>query len=98
MTTNPWVNHVRAFHQANPQLTYKECMKEARPSYRKGQSGAGIEALIDPIKEFGETLFTGIIGSPELQQQRTEARIERRAAKDAEKIRKRKERESRRRR
>jgi hypothetical protein len=39
--TNPWVAHVQSYKRNHPGLTYKTCMKEARPSYR-GQKGEGL--------------------------------------------------------
>ena len=96
---NPWISHVKAYHSKHPELTYKQSLQQAKHTYKKGQQrGEGFAEVIEPIKEFGETLLTSIIGSPELQAQRTEARTERRKAKDAEKVRRRKEREARRKR
>ena len=47
----------------------------------KNIKGKGFEDLIEPIADFGNNLLTSIIGTPELQQQRTAARIDRRKAK-----------------
>ncbi len=46
--TNPWVAHVKNFKRNHPGLTYKNCTKEARPSYH-GQRGEG---LWDDAKRF----------------------------------------------
>lgn len=35
---NKWISHVKAYHAAHPHLTYRQAMKEARPSYKKGGS------------------------------------------------------------
>ncbi len=35
--TNPWVAHVKNYKRNHPGLTYKNCMKEARPSYHGTQ-------------------------------------------------------------
>ena len=32
--SNPWLDHLKAFHKAHPKLTYKQAMRAARPSYK----------------------------------------------------------------
>ena len=88
--TNPWLSHLKAYHAKHPELTYKEAMQKAKMTYKKHQSGKGYEEFIDPIADFSNNLLTTIVGSPELQAQRTQARIDRRTAKDAERSRRRK--------
>ena len=55
-------------------------MVRAKATYKKNQAGKGFEELIEPIAQFSNNLLTSIIGTPELQQQRTAARIDRRKA------------------
>ena len=31
---NKWLEHLKAFHKANPQLSYKEAMKKAKQTYK----------------------------------------------------------------
>ena len=96
MTNNPWIQHCKKHQAQNPGMSWKDCLKEAKHTYKKGgQRGEGIENIIEPIKEFGTTLVTSIIGSPELQEQRTAARIERRAKKEEEKAQRRREKDKR---
>ena len=37
--TSQWIQYVKAFQKANPQLTYKEAMSAARPSYKSVNGG-----------------------------------------------------------
>ena len=32
---NPWLDHLKAFHKANPSLSYKEAMKTAKKTYKR---------------------------------------------------------------
>jgi hypothetical protein len=34
-STNPWLAHVKQFHTAHPELSYKQALKEAKDSYTK---------------------------------------------------------------
>ena len=89
--SNPWLSHLKAYHAKHPELTYKEAMQKAKMTYKKHQSGKGLEeSAITAASDFGNNLLTTIVGSPELQAQRTQARIDRRTAKDAERARRRK--------
>ena len=33
--SNPWINHLKQVRQANPKLSYKECMVKGKQSYKK---------------------------------------------------------------
>ena len=33
---SPWIKHVMAYHQANPQISYKHAMKQAKHTYKSG--------------------------------------------------------------
>ena len=35
--TNAWIEHLREFRKNNPQFSYKEAMKKAKETYKKGQ-------------------------------------------------------------
>ena len=37
--SNPWINHLKQVRQANPKLSYKECMVKGKLSYKKKQKG-----------------------------------------------------------
>ena len=37
--SNPWINHLTQVRQANPKLSYKECMVKGKQSYKKKQKG-----------------------------------------------------------
>ena len=37
--SNPWINHLKQVRQANPKLSYKECMVKGKQSYKKKQKG-----------------------------------------------------------
>ena len=36
---NPWITHLKQVRQANPHLSYKECMVKGKQSYTKKQKG-----------------------------------------------------------
>ena len=38
---NPWLAHVQAYRQEHPALSYKQCLKNAAKSYRKGGAVTG---------------------------------------------------------
>ena len=40
--TNPWISHVANFRKANPSLSYKQCLQEAKKTYTKKTSGQGV--------------------------------------------------------
>ena len=40
--SNPWINHLKQVRQANPKLTYKECMVKGKQSYKKKQKGGSV--------------------------------------------------------
>ena len=33
---NPWLAHLKTFHEAHPELTYKQAMSQAKSTYVKG--------------------------------------------------------------
>jgi hypothetical protein len=60
--TNPWIQHVQAFRKQHPQLSYKDCLKQAKCTYKckpckpckktkKGkQKGEGLlDLLLPPV-------------------------------------------------
>ena len=40
--SNPWINHLKQVRQANPKLSYKECMVKGKQSYNKKQKGGSV--------------------------------------------------------
>ena len=38
---NKWITHVMQYHKDHPNISYKEAMKDATPSYKKDQKGKG---------------------------------------------------------
>lgn len=50
---NPWLEHVKNFQKANPNLSYKECLSKAKQTYKTGGSSKSgyIKALMyDKLK------------------------------------------------
>ena len=39
---NPWITHLKQVRQANPHLSYKECMVKGKQSYTKKQKGGSV--------------------------------------------------------
>ena len=39
--SNPWITLLKQLRQANPHLSYKECMVKGKQSYTKKQKGKG---------------------------------------------------------
>jgi len=35
---NSWINHIKQFRQQNPHLSYKECLKQGKMTYKRGGS------------------------------------------------------------
>ena len=46
--TNPWLLHIAEFRKNNPTLSYKDCLKEGKKTYKKDKS---IPAKPVPIKK-----------------------------------------------
>ena len=89
--SNPWLEHVSKFRESHPNLSYKEALSQAKTTYTKKkrskkQSGTGQEELISQGIDAASNVVESIIGTPQLQATRTDARIARRAAKDAAKL------------
>ena len=40
--SNPWINHLKQVRQANPKLSYKECMVKGKQSYKKNRKVKGL--------------------------------------------------------
>jgi hypothetical protein len=48
---NPWLVHVANFRKAHPNMSYSECLKMAKPWYKKKMKGRGFgEDLMADIK------------------------------------------------
>jgi len=47
--TNPWLEHVKQYRQAHPEISYKEALKEASKTYNKQEIEGG--ALIDKFNK-----------------------------------------------
>lgn len=58
---NPWINHLQAYAKAHPEKSYKQCMKDAKASYKSAKKGSGLlDDLAKPVKfvnEFGKDMF-----------------------------------------
>jgi hypothetical protein len=37
--SNPWITHVKKYHNAHPKLSYSEALREAKSSYKKVGKG-----------------------------------------------------------
>jgi hypothetical protein len=80
---NDWIKHVKMYQSSHPGMSYKDAMKGAKHSYKKGcQAGSGVGITAGLLKslpvlaKFGTDLTKQIIGSPELQNKRSDARIQ----------------------
>ena len=61
---NTWLIHLKKVQQDNPNLTYRECMKKGKLSYKK-QAGKGIlSSAWNGIKKIGKVVAIGSIGIP----------------------------------
>jgi hypothetical protein len=70
---NPWIIHVKAFRAANPTVSYKDCLKQAKATYVSPKTGASRGRIIGKdldlkkatTKEFGLEMRkgAGIFGS-----------------------------------
>ena len=86
--TNGWLDHVKHYHQTHPQLTYKQALQQASKTYQKKSKmkGRGQDELIEKGVDSVNKFIENIVGTPELQQTRTQARIDRRATTDARRL------------
>ena len=89
--SNPWLEHVAKFRESHPDLSYKESLTRAKTTYTKKkrskkQSGTGEEELISQGIDAASNVVESIIGTPQLQATRTDARIERRKAADERRL------------
>lgn len=41
--TNPWIQHVKAYHQSHPHIPYGDCMSLARTSYGRNKKQAKVQ-------------------------------------------------------
>lgn len=49
MSTNPWLQHVKAFKAENPEMSHKEALQNAKTTYTK-QSGQGVKSALAGAK------------------------------------------------
>ena len=91
--SNPWLQHVATFRESHPDLSYKQALTQAKTSYTKKkrqskkQSGhGGQEELITQGIDAASNVIESIIGTPQLQATRTDARIARRTAADERRL------------
>jgi hypothetical protein len=54
---NPWIIHVKAFRAANPTVSYKDCLKQAKLTYVSPTKGAGASKK----KKAGAGIFGSIM-------------------------------------
>lgn len=47
---NKWLEHLKAFHKANPQLSYKEAMKKAKQTYKSASDAVTKSPSPSPSK------------------------------------------------
>lgn len=67
---NPWLEHVKQYRAAHPNLSYKECLKAAKSSY-KSQKGEGLSDVFKAAKKTkdkalekaGRAILKGIAGA-----------------------------------
>lgn len=59
---NAWINHVKSYQMAHPNKSYKECLKDAKHTYKK-QSG-GNPAVLAAASKAADTLgsITNVAG------------------------------------
>ena len=48
---NPWLDHLKAFHKANPSLSYKEAMKAAKKTYKSVSDAVNKTVKKSPSKK-----------------------------------------------
>jgi hypothetical protein len=73
---NPWIIHVKAFRAANPTVSYKDCLKQAKATYVSPKTGASRGRIIGKdldlkkatTKEFGLEMRKGAGASKKKKQ------------------------------
>jgi hypothetical protein len=61
--TNAWISHVKSYQREHPNKSYKQCMKDARPSYKK-QSGGSAAMIAQAVGKAADTVgaLAGVAG------------------------------------
>jgi len=49
--TNPWLLHVKKYWNSHPNLTYGECLKKAKKTYKKKKHGGNPLAIVGAVTE-----------------------------------------------
>lgn len=99
---NPWLEHVKQFRQQHPELSYKEILKKARPSYTPVEKKVVIsrperkeaKRVISEAKAMKRQERLRLAwDKKQAKDERARLRLQKKAQKEAEKERKTKERE-----
>lgn len=66
---NEWITHVQRYRSKNPQLSYRECLQNAKGTYKKGGSVAAVSGAVGSVFDFG-TALTKQLGSETAKRRR----------------------------
>ena len=100
--TNKWLDHVRQFRQEHPELSYKEVLQKARPSYTpvekkvvvsRPERAEARRVISESKKAEREKKLRRAWDMKQAKDERARVRLEKKAEKEAEKERKMLERE-----
>lgn len=49
--SNKWISFVKEFRSENPELSYKQALKDAKAPYRASKGGSSVGGSLNPITE-----------------------------------------------
>jgi hypothetical protein len=57
---NAWINHLKAYQAKHPNKSYKQCMKDAKPSYKGGKQSGGNPAIIAAVSKGADVIGSAL--------------------------------------